>query len=181
MNQWQSKLWAGLMLLLSGSFVWCIPVKAEENVLFKGALVNAPCTLRPGDEAIELNFGTLVNKFLYTNTRTPSQTFSLHLDDCDTAVATGVKLTFMGTESTALPGLLALDAASVARGVAVGMETGAGQALPLNVQGSTTPLTQGNMTIALQAYVQAEPAAKANQGIVEGAFTATATFALEYQ
>ncbi|HHQ6579729.1 TPA: fimbrial protein [Serratia fonticola] len=181
MKQWQEIPRIGLALLLTCPFLFCAPAQAVENVEFRGALVNAPCSLRPGDEAIELNLGTLVNKFLYTNTRTPSQTFSLHLDDCDTAVATGVKLTFMGIESTALPGLLALDTSSAARGVAVGMETSGGQALPLNVQGSTTPLIQGNMAIALQAFVQAEPAAKANQGIVEGAFTATATFALEYQ
>ncbi|WP_025123465.1 MULTISPECIES: fimbrial protein [unclassified Serratia (in: enterobacteria)] len=181
MKQWQGLSQFGLALLLTGPILCCAPAQAVENLAFKGTLVNAPCTLRPGDEAIELNFGTLVNKFLYSNTRTPSQPFSLHLDDCDTAVATGVKLTFIGTENSSLPGLLALDASSVARGVAVGMETGAGQALPLNVQGSTAPLTQGNMAIALQAYVQAEPIAKANLGIVPGAFTATATFALEYQ
>lgn len=181
MKQWQTLPRIGLALLLTCPSLFCAPAQAVENVEFRGALVNAPCTLRPGDEAIELNFGTLVNKYLYTNPRTPSQPFALHLDDCDTAVATGVKLTFMGTESTPLPGLLALDAASVARGVAVGMETSGGQALPLNVPSSTMALTPGNMTIALQAYVQAEPTAKANQGIVEGAFTATATFALEYQ
>lgn len=171
----------GLALLLASSFLFCKSVQAVENLEFKGALVNAPCSLRPGDEAMELNFGPLINKYLYSNTRTPGQLFSLHLDDCDTAVATGVKLTFMGTESMQLPGLLALDASSVARGVAVGMETLGGQALPLNIQGSTTSLTQGNMVIALQAYVQAEPDARASQGIVEGGFTATATFALEYQ
>lgn len=180
MKQWQLPR-IGLALLLACPFLFCAPTQAAENLAFRGTLVNAPCTLRPGDEAIELNFGTLVNKFLYSNTRTPSQPFSLHLDDCDTAVATGVKLTFIGTENSSLPGLLALDASSAARGVAVGMETAAGQALPLNVQGSTTPLTPGNMAIALQAYVQAEPVAQANLGIVPGAFTATATFALEYQ
>jgi len=181
MNQWQTLPRIGLALLLTCPSLFCAQAQPAENVVFRGALVNAPCTLRPGDEAVELNFGTLVNKYLYTNTRTPSQPFSLHLDDCDTAVATGVKLTFIGIESSPLPGLLALDPSSVARGVAVGMETGAGQALPLNAQGSTTPLTQGSMAIPLQAYVQAEPAAKANQGIVEGPFTATVTFALEYQ
>ena len=181
MKQWQALPRIGQAMLMTCPFLFCAPVQAGENVEFRGALVNAPCTLRPGDEAIELNFGTLVNKFLYTNTRTPSQTFSLHLDDCDTAVATGVKLTLMGTESTALPGLLALDPASIARGVAVGVETVSGQGVPLNVQSSTTPLAQGNMVIALQAYMQAEPAAKANLDIIPGEFTATATFALEYQ
>ncbi|WP_431224780.1 fimbrial protein [Serratia sp. L9] len=143
--------------------------------------MDAPCTLRPGDEAITLDFDTIIDKYLYLYTRTPSKPFSLHLENCNTAVATGVKVSFIGTESLPLPGLLALDGASMARGVAIGIETGAGQSLPLNVQSSTTPLTPGDMTIAFQAYVQAEPAAKANQGIVRGPFTATATFALEYQ
>lgn len=181
MKQWRALPRIGLSLLLTCPFLFCAPAQAAENLAFKGTLVNAPCTLRPGDEAVVLDFGTLVNKFLYTNARTPSQPFSLHLDDCDTAVATGVKLTLIGTESSSLPGLLALDTSSVAQGVVVGMETRSGQALPLNAQGYTTALTPGNMTIALQAYVQAEPAAKANLGIVPGAFTATATFALEYQ
>lgn len=156
------------------------PAYALENLAFKGALVNAPCTLRAGDEELELDFGTLIDKYLYRNGRTLSRPFSLHLDDCDTAVMTGVKLTFAGTENTALTGLLALDAGSLARGVAIGMESDAGQLWPLNVPRVIT-LTPGNMVIPLQAFVQAEPAAQSSQGIVRGPFTATATFALEYQ
>ncbi|OMQ18964.1 hypothetical protein BMI79_21520 [Serratia oryzae] len=169
------------LLLLTPPLLMAVPAQAVDNLAFKGTLVNAPCTLRVGDEDIMLDFGTVIDKYLYSDSRTPSRAFSLHLDDCDTAVMTGVKLTFSGTESAGLPGLLVLDATSVARGVAIGMETSGGQALPLNVQGSTTPLTPGNMVIALQAYVQAEPAAQASKGIVRGPFTATATFALEYQ
>jgi type 1 fimbria pilin len=191
MNQWQRILrtaWdsqnarRGLaLLLLTAPLLMASPVQAVDNLAFKGALVNAPCTLRAGDDNIALDFGTVIDKYLYSDSRTPSRAFSLHLDDCDTSVMTGVKLTFTGIQSTGLPGLLALDAASVARGVAIGMETDGGQALPLNVQSGTTPLTPGNMVIALRAYVQAEPAAQASQSIVRGPFTATATFALEYQ
>ncbi|MBC3379045.1 fimbrial protein [Serratia fonticola] len=191
MNQWQSTLrwaraqqnarWGVAMLLLTAPLLMATPAQAVDNLAFKGTLVNAPCTLRAGDDNIALDFETVIDKYLYSDTRTPSRTFSLHLDDCDTSVMTGVKLTFTGTESMGLPGLLALDATSVARGVAIGMETAGGQALPLNVQGSTTPLTPGNMVIALRAYVQAEPAAQSSLGIVRGPFTATATFALEYQ
>lgn len=177
MIRWQTLPQGGLALLL----LLCGPVKAAENLVFSGALVNAPCTLRPGDEAIELEFRTVIDKFLYSDTRTPAQPFALHLDDCDAAVAKGVKVTFMGTESTPLPGLLALDAASVARGVAIGIENSAGQPVPLNVQSAVIPLTQGDMAIGFQAYVQIEPAAKANQGVVHGTFSATATFALDYQ
>lgn len=181
MNQWQGLPRSGLALLLACPFFLCEPTQAVENMVFRGGLVNAPCTLRPGDEAIALEFRTVIDKFLYSDTRTPSQPFSLHLEDCDVAVATGVKVTFVGTESLPLPGLLALDASSVARGVAIGIETSAGQPLALNIKSAAIPLTPGDMTLAFQAYVQAEPTAKASKGIVRGPFTATATFALEYQ
>ncbi|MFC0227457.1 fimbrial protein [Serratia aquatilis] len=171
---WRPQLLLAVLLVSSAA-------QAADNLAFKGALVNAPCTLRSGDEAQSLDFGSVIDKYLYSDTRTPSRPFTLHLDDCDTSVMTGVKLTFTGTESAELPGLLALDAASAASGVAIGMETAGGQALPLNVQGSSTPLTPGNMVIALKAYVRAEPAAQASRSIVRGPFTATATFALEYQ
>lgn len=154
MKQRQGLPRIGQVLLMTCPFLLCVPAKAVDNIVFREKLVNAPCVLRPGDEALELDFGVLVNKFLYINMRTPSQTFSLHLNNCDTGVATGVKVTFIGT-STQLPGLLALDSASVACGVAVGMETRTGHALPLNVKSSTSLLSQGNMMIALQVYVQA--------------------------
>ncbi|WP_346206317.1 fimbrial protein [Aeromonas salmonicida] len=156
------------------------PAYALENLAFKGALVNAPCTLRAGDEEQELDFGTLIDKYLYSHGRTVSRPFSLHLDECDVTVMTGVKLTFTGTENAALPGLLALDAGSLARGVAIGMESVVGQPWPLNVP-QVIALIPGNMVIPLQAFVQVEPAAQSSQGIVRGPFTATATFALEYQ
>ncbi|WP_434668983.1 fimbrial protein [Klebsiella sp. B345] len=175
MNRWQGVLCMGWALLISA------PVKAVENLAFRGALVNAPCTLRAGSEDLELPFGTVIDKSLYRETRTPSKSFHLYLDDCDTAVLTGVKLTFSGRESPALPGLLALDASSVAQGVAVGIETTGGQLLPLNMQGPQTLLTPGDMDIVLQAFVQGEPIALANKTLLQGPFTATATFALEYQ
>ncbi|MFC0228823.1 fimbrial protein [Serratia aquatilis] len=171
---WRTRLFLAALLIT--------PVaQAVDNLAFKGTLVNAPCTLRPGDEAVVLEFGSVIDKYLYRYTRTPSRAFSLHLDDCDTSVMTGVKLKFSGTESVPLPGLLALGGTSVARGVAIGMETQGGQALPLNVSGPVTQLTAGNMVLWLQAYVQAEPQAQSSRGIVPGPFSATATFALDYQ
>ncbi|WP_174508663.1 fimbrial protein [Klebsiella oxytoca] len=175
MNRWQGVLCLGWALLMS------TPTLAVENLAFRGTLVNAPCTLRPGSENLELVLGTVVDKYLYREMRTLGKPFHLYLDDCDTAVLTGVKLTFSGTESPALPGLLALDASSLAHGVAVGIETSGGQLLPLNVQGPLTVLIPGNMDILLQAFVQGEPTALANRTLFQGPFTATATFSLEYQ
>ncbi|RJF53864.1 type 1 fimbrial protein [Serratia inhibens] len=153
----------------------------QVNVLYRGSLVAEPCTLMPEDESILLDFGTVIDKYLYLNTRTHSKPFQLHLIDCDTRLGKTVKMTFSGTESVALPGLLALDGSSEAKGVAIGLETQDGQALALNQQSRGNEIGDGNNTLTLQAYVKGEPEAIKNKAIEQGMFTAVATFSLEYE
>ncbi|HIE1345158.1 TPA: fimbrial protein [Serratia marcescens] len=155
--------------------------KPELSVLYRGSLVAEPCTLLPEDEDILLDFGTVIDKYLYLNTRTHSKPFQLHLIDCDTSLGKTVKMTFSGTESIALPGLLALDGSSEAKGVAIGLETQDGQALALNQQSRGHEISDGNNVITLQAYVRGEPEAITNKSIERGMFTAVATFNLEYE
>ena len=155
--------------------------KPELSVLYRGSLVAEPCTLLPEDENILLDFGTVIDKYLYLNTRTHSKPFQLHLVDCDTSLGKTLKMTFSGTESIALPGLLALDGSSEAKGIAIGLETEDGQALALNQQSRGHEISDGNNTITLQAYVQGEPEAIKNKAIERGMFTAVATFSLEYE
>ncbi|CAI1124201.1 Major MR/P fimbria protein precursor [Serratia quinivorans] len=155
------------------------PVWAENMRLF-GEVVMEPCALLPGDENISLDFGTVVEKYLYLNQRTHGKPFQLHLTGCDVQPGSGVTLTFSGTPNVALPGLLALDGGSQASGIAIGMETVAGKMLPFNEVSEVYPLTPGDNVITLQAYVQGEPDALNNQGIRHGNFSAVATFSLAY-
>lgn len=155
--------------------------KPEVSVLYRGSLVAEPCTLLPEDENILLDFGTVIDKYLYLNTRTHSKPFQLRLTDCDISLGKTLKMTFSGPENAALPGLLALDGGSQASGVAIGMETPEGQPLPLNTQTGAYPLSDGNNVITLQAYVRGEPEAIKNKAIGRGAFSAIATFTLEYE
>ncbi|MEX1843620.1 fimbrial protein [Enterobacter cloacae] len=152
-----------------------------DNMQLTGALVYAPCTLRPGDEAITLDFSEIIDRSLYLYTRTAGKPFALHLQGCDPTLANTVSATFNGTESQALPGLLALDGGSTAAGVAIGMETPDGAPLPFNQTAGSIPLQKGDMTLNYQSYVEAEPDAIAHQTIRPGTFTATATFVLAYQ
>jgi len=173
---------AGLALALISPLLFGGPAQAADNLEFTGALVEAACNLRAGDDDIELNFNTVIDRYLYRYGETPVRAFSLHLDDCDNSVLTGVKLTFKGTESTELPGFLAFDGGSTASGVVVGLQTAGGQLLPINdTSGMSLTLPSGNLIIPLQAYLKAEPTAQNTQAIELGNFKATAEFLLTYQ
>lgn len=154
---------------------------ADNNVHLYGALVAEPCVIPPGQEKILLDFGTIVDKYLYLNSRTLGQPFSIHLTECDVSLGKTVKVSFIGTEHPALPGLLAIDSGSGASGIAIGLETLQAKLLPLNRASDTYPLQDGNNMIALKAYVQGDSQAITDKSIVRGAFTATVTFRLEYE
>nr|WP_236720575.1 fimbrial protein [Serratia marcescens] len=154
---------------------------AENNVHLYGALVAEPCVILPGDEEVQLDFGTVIDKYLYLNTRTLGQTFKIHLAECDLSLGKTVKVTFLGTENAALPGLIAIDGSGGASGIAIGLETSKSAPLPLNKQSGIYPLQAGDTLIALKAYVQGEPEAIAQRRIGRGPFSAVATFSLEYE
>lgn len=153
---------------------------AADNMYFHGALVAEPCTLRPGDEDIRLDFGSVVDKYLYAHGRTPGKAFSLTLQDCDLSLGKTVKVTFTGAESSALPGLLAPDGGSPA-GIALGIETMAGAPVALNKPSQSYALANGNNSLQLQVYIRGEAAAIAQKSIGLGAFSSVATFTLEYE
>lgn len=185
MNQWHNsgrfKRTCLALVLLSPLLVGG-NADATDNLEFTGVLVEAACNLHTGDDDIELDFNTVINNYLYSYGETPARSFTLRLDDCDNSVLTGVRLTFSGTESTELPGLLALDPTSTARGVAVAVQTAGGQALPINnTSGVLIALPDGDLVVPLQARLTAEPTAKSNQSIELGDFKATAYFALDYE
>lgn len=153
----------------------------EVTVKYTGSLVAEPCVIPPGDEEVVLDFGTIVDKYLYLNTRTLGQQFEIRLAECDLSLGKTVRVMFKGTENAALPGLLAVDGASEAKGIAIGLETLEAKPLPLNKESDEYRLQAGNSLIALKAYVQGEPKAITDKTIARGPFRAVATFSLEYE
>ncbi|HEJ8043602.1 TPA: type 1 fimbrial protein [Serratia marcescens] len=153
----------------------------DNNLYLHGALVAEPCVIPPGDEEITLDFGTIIDKYLYLNTRTLGQAFQIHLEECDLTLGKTVSVTFTGPENQALPGLLAIDGGSEAKGIAIGLETPPAQPLPLNQASDKSFLLEGSNIIALKAYVQGEPDALRDHSIERGPFNAVATFHLEYE
>lgn len=105
----QTSAWAGSDTLL-------LTITAE--------VVSQPCSLRPGDETIQVDFGGIVNKVLLRDGRTPGKLFQLHLEECDPAIANSVKVTFAGQGASENNSLLALAGDSAAKGIAIGLEQG---------------------------------------------------------
>lgn len=151
----------------------------DNNLQITGALVSEPCTLNVSDNTLSVEFGSVVEKTLYSDTRTHGVPFTVNLTDCDTSLGKLVNLTFSGAESTALPGLLDTTGDG-STGIAVGIETSEGVALPLNQPTQAFDLQDGTTAIVLQAYVQAEPETLSQHNLVPGDFSAVATIDASY-
>ncbi|MDX6910591.1 fimbrial protein [Hafnia paralvei] len=173
---------AGMMTLIL-MVVGIGACRADSQVDFDGTLIEDPCTLAVGTQGSvqTVDFGTVINKYLYANTRSPVQTFTILLQDCDTSLGKTVSFIFHGTEDAAQPGLLALDPTSGAQGIAIGLASADGTPLSINEESGTSTLNDGDTQISFQAYVQASQAAIVNNAIVVGEFSATATFEMVYE
>lgn len=153
----------------------------EDNVHLSGALVSEPCTLPEADQDIHLDFGTVIEKYLYQYQRTKSQPFTIHLTECDPAILSSVSVTLQGTADSELTTMLALDASSTAKGVAIGLELADGTPLAINKASPYSQLASGNNTLTFNAFVQAQPTIISGKSLTVGQFTAISTFVLTYQ
>lgn len=176
------KLASSWGILACGCLLWASTgsVQADVDVNVSGVVVLRACSIRPGDDKIPLHFGSLTSEYLYSMTRTPGRDFAIGLVECDTGIADTVTVTFTGNRNPELPGLLAIDTSSNASGIAIGIETAAGNPLPLDTVSDEQAIGDGSNVIALKAYLQGEPTAIANRTIEPGAFSATSTFTLGY-
>lgn len=171
-----NRYWFGFLL----ASLFCLsPAGAVENNLkFSGSLVSDPCELDPQTTTLTVDFGTVIEKDLYLYTRTKDVPFTINLTSCDTSLAEQVTFTFKGTESAALPGLLAVERAGT--GIAIGLESQSGTPLAFNKPSPQLTLSNGTNSFTLMAYVTGEPEAINQQSIVPGDFSATATFEMAY-
>ncbi|EAW0727646.1 type 1 fimbrial protein [Salmonella enterica] len=153
----------------------------DNNVHFSGTLVNTPCTLNLDDQSEFVDFGTIIDKYLYQYKRTNPKAFQIHLEDCDTTIGPSVSVSFTGTTDNELPGFFALDGGGIASGIAVGIETEDGKLIRAGNQSPQIPLQDGETTLHFNAIVAIKPTALINHSLVMGSFQSTVTFMLSYQ
>ncbi|HDZ8912409.1 TPA: type 1 fimbrial protein [Aeromonas hydrophila] len=143
----------------------------------KAEVVSQPCSLRPGDENIQVDFGTLINKDLLHDGRILDKNFKIHLEDCTPEIAKNVRVTFTGKGAAEDGSVLALAENSLAKGIGIGFKH-AGKVLPLNQASRPMILATGSNLLDFSAYVKLLPSS--NNSLEPGAFTASANFILNY-
>lgn len=170
------KTMAGHALLLWGAL--SAQGMSEDNLHFTGQLISSACTLViTGNNLADVTFPVLNIKDLQKRGQSVRVPFILQLKDCNTALGTGVTVTFSGTEVSDMAGILALDGQSQAEGVGIGIETAEGNPVAINgSSGATFVLNNGQNSLNFNAWVQTIPGAE----MTPGRFSATATAAFEY-
>ncbi|MFP2504996.1 fimbrial protein [Buttiauxella gaviniae] len=167
------------MALLALSILTAGVASAADNLMLSGTLRAHACTLHPDDRDIQIVFADVGTGDLYMQGGTEDEPFSLRLENCNLNVASTVEVTFTGNQSTQVPGALALDAGSQAKGLVIVLKDANRQPLKLG-DASSAMLDGQEVSLLFYRNLQVEPDALINNGIVPGTFSASGTFALFY-
>lgn len=79
------------------------------DMYFHGTIRALACSLAPGGDKIEVEFGQIATQDLYLSGRSKPKKFSIELRDCNPEVFRGISVTFSGSEDAELADHLALD------------------------------------------------------------------------
>lgn len=153
---------------------------ANGKIKITGRYISSACTLMPESENIDVEFGAIIDKYLYRNVKSPFESFVIKLTDCKPEVADSVKIQFNGPENTVLPGYLAINGTGGASGIGVGILDSEKQLLPVNTAIAEHKIENTDLEIRFYTFIEVEPDAIKNNSIGRGEFTAVATFMLSY-
>lgn len=145
------------------------------TVKFKGAIIEAPCSIHPDSESREVPMGQIATAELKDGGRSTSRPFTLQLENCSLDTIKSVSTTFTGPISDIGTNALAIEGKG--QGAAIIITNAGGKQIELGTPSDKQDLVIGNNDLQFAAYLQADSA----KTVTPGAFTATATFALDYQ
>ncbi|WP_299998415.1 fimbrial protein [uncultured Cedecea sp.] len=149
------------------------------KITFFGSIIDAPCSIKAGDEEQLINLGQISNVALQDGGKSEPVNFAINLEGCqfgDPAAKNKVTVTFTGAASDVNADLLGITGPAKGAGVAMTAQGGA-ELIKLDTPTAPQTLTDGNNTLSFAAYMQGEGAGTA---IVEGAFQAVTDFKLSY-
>ncbi|MEQ4656118.1 fimbrial protein [Providencia manganoxydans] len=147
------------------------------TVTFNGSIIEAPCSIAPGEENQTVELGQVSNVTLEKGGESSAQPFSIKLEGCNLEKNNQVTITFAGTEAVdgeaANTGLLQIT--GDAAGAAVKIMNSSSAQINVNA-GSTQNYVQGSNELKFQAALKG----LAGATIVPGNFSAATNFTLAY-
>ncbi|OHY68913.1 hypothetical protein BB778_12155 [Pluralibacter gergoviae] len=141
---------------------------------FKGAIIDAPCSINPDSEEQTVKLGaiscaTLIN----SGTSTPTS-FSINLEKCALTTAKNVEITFTGIGTESNPDQLGISGS--AKGATIALTDAAGTPIKLGTAYSAPALHDGSNQLRFAAYLQGD----GSSAVTPGDFTSIANFTLAY-
>lgn len=150
------------------------------KVTFKGAIIDAPCSISPDsiDQTVEL--GQISNMALVDGGKSSPRTFDIALENCDvTNLTKGVQLTFTGAAASFDATNKTLGIVGTGAGAGVQITNGAGNVLTLGTPTPFQNIQDGNNTLRFSAYLMGNGGDIAT--ITPGDFSSVADFTLSYE
>ncbi|WP_230354403.1 fimbrial protein [Lelliottia sp. WAP21] len=156
------------------------------NIDFSGNLSDRPCIIDPAHQDQNVVFERIAD-LTFNNWPGKSYTerFSIKLKHCDvTTFRKVLRLTFLGSEETALPGHLKVAGNNAGKlGIGI-VDTDGSSLLELgnsHNSGMGSKVVGLGLTLNFGAFIQSTPEAIANKSVQPGDYNAIATFELDYQ
>lgn len=154
--------------------------RGHGKVTFKGAIIDAPCSISPDSVDQTVDLGQISNMALVSGGKSTPRIFDITLENCDVNKLTkGVQLTFTGASAAFDPSNKTLGIVGTGAGAGVQITNGSGEVITL---GTATPfqhIQDGINTLRFSAYL------KGNGGdistITPGDFSSVADFTLAYE
>ena len=168
------------LLVLGGASAANAADQGHGKVTFKGAIIEAPCSIAPEsiDQTIEL--GQISNMALADGGKSSPKTFDIALQNCNVSSLTkGVQLTFSGAAASFDNTNKTLGIVGTGAGAGVQITNGSGNVVTLGTAAPFQQIQNGNNTLNFAAYL------KGNGGdidtITAGDFSSVADFTLSYE
>lgn len=148
------------------------------KITFTGSIIDAACSVAPESEDQTVPLGQIAKSQLALNGNTGKSTprnFEIKLENCDTATANQVTVTYTGTPSSYDADSLGIT--GTASGASVVMTDGSGTKIKLGQATAPRPIQNGTNNLVFSAYVQG---GGASATITEGEFQSVTDFTLAY-
>ncbi|CAM4237035.1 fimbrial protein [Serratia silvae] len=152
------------------------------TIEFYGSIIDAPCSIAPGDDNQRIPMGQIANVALKDGGKSTPENFYIHLENCDVTTGKSVTTTFTGPTSAGNANLFGIT--GTARGASLAITDGSGTLIkagqptaPQTIQNHTNIL---NFSAYLQGDMNGGEDGKSAAEIVPGDFSTTTTFTLTY-